>query len=357
MSMARWTGGAAEARFREVVFRRLPLACMAVAAALAAGCGASWTEALGPLPWIVSLGFVGLPHGAADFAASRRAWRGWSLALVWLAYAAVMAAVATGFAVAPLTAILAFAAVSCWHFGTAHLDADAAALGARLRIVASLARGCAVLAMPLAAWPAATARAAGHLAALAVDEPAAAALFDPAAVRAVGIALAAGTAAAAAIEGLASVRRPGGLRNWSRLLGELSVIMALGWCVDPLFAVGLYFLVWHAWRQMPPLAEALTGSVPGSWRRLGAALLRIHVAALPLLIPTWIAIGAVWWRWSADHTLRDLAIISIGAYLVVTPAHEMLGDLLRALAGRRNRPHVPIRWTLHTFRPLVTRAK
>jgi Brp/Blh family beta-carotene 15,15'-monooxygenase len=322
MSMARWNADAAEARFREVAFRRLPLACMAGAAAVAAWCGAGWTETLGPLPWIVSLGFVGLPHGAADFAARRRA------------YAAAMAAVAAGFAVAPAPAIVAFAAVSCWHFGAAHRDGEPPGGDLTPRPLAALCRGCAVLAMPLAVWPEATARAASNLAALAIGEPAAAALFPAATVRAAGIALAAVTVTTVAAEGLLAARRPGGLRAWFRLLSELATIVGLGWFAAPLFAVGLYFLIWHAWRQMPPLAESLTGSAPGSWRQLGAALLQIHVAAVPLLIPTWIAIGAVWWWGSAGHSLRDLAIVSIGGYLVVTPAHEMLGDLLRALAAR-----------------------
>jgi hypothetical protein len=60
------------------------------------------------------------------------------------------------------------------------------------------------------------------------------------------------------------------------------------------------------------------------------AITRIHVAALPLLVPTWLALGSAWWLCSATHSFRDLAILSIGAYLVVTPAHELL---LRLTAG------------------------
>jgi hypothetical protein len=47
-----------------------------------------------------------------------------------------------------------------------------------------------------------------------------------------------------------------------------------------------------------------------------------------------VAIGAAWWLWSPDHTPRALAIVSIAAYLVVTPAHELLGSLLRQMASR-----------------------
>ena len=329
------SGGEAATAFRESAFRRLPLACMGIAAAAGLVGGSRSTEVLGPLPWLVSLGLVGLPHGAADFAVSRRVCRGWSLAAVWVAYVLAMAAVAAAFAAAPGSTIVAFAAVSCWHFGTAHLDSSPPAAGRRMRTVAALARGCAVLSMPFVAWPRATALAASDLASLPLGHGMAADLLPPAAVRTAGVVLAVVAVTATAIEGLLTRRRPGGPHAWHALLVELGTIAMLGWCTDALFSVGLYFLVWHAWRQMGPLAESLTGSAPRSWRELGPALVRVHVAALPLLIPTWAAIGVVWWQWSSEHTIRDLTVVSIAAYLVVTPAHELLGDLLRSPAGRR----------------------
>jgi Brp/Blh family beta-carotene 15,15'-monooxygenase len=332
--------GHAGPRFREVAFRRLPLAVMASAGLAGALGGSQWSAALGPLPWVVALGCVGLPHGAADFAVSHRVWRGWPLAIVWLAYTAVMAAVLAGFAVAPVPTIVAFAAVSCWHFGAAHFDtaiascSDGRVSRSAQRIDAALARGCLVLAVPLAAWPVATAAVAADLAAVSVGRGPAADLFPPAAVRAAGFVLAAVSMAAAAAEGLVAMRRPRSRRSWLQGLGELAVIASLGWCTDPLFSVGLSFLVWHGWRQMGPLAVSLTGGAPRSWAALGRAVVRIHRAALPLLVPAWVAIGAVWWLWSPDHTPRALAIVSIAAYLVVTPAHELLGGLLRQMAGQ-----------------------
>ena len=330
----------AEPRFREVAFRRLPLAIMAAAALADAMGGSQWSAALGPLPWIVALGFSGLPHGAADFAVSHRVWQGWPLAIVWLAYTAVMAAVLVGFAVAPVPMIVAFTALSCWHFGAAHFDTASVAWSGRRvsrsaqRLVAALARGGLVLAVPLAAWPVATAAVAADLAALAGGCGPEADLFLPAVVRVAGLGLAAVSVAAAAAEGLVAMRRPRRRRAWLQELGELSVIASLGWCTDPLFSVGLYFLVWHGWRQMAPLAVSLTGVAPRSWAALGRAVVRIHRAALPLLVPAWVAIGAAWWLWSPDRTPRDLAIVSIAAYLVVTPAHELLGGLLRQMASR-----------------------
>lgn len=331
-------------RFREVAFRRLPLAVMAGAALAGAMGGPQWSAALGPLPWVVALGCVGLPHGAADFAVSHRAWQGWPLSIVWLAYTAVMAAVLPSFVAAPVPMIVMFTVFSCWHFGAAHFDTAIAACSNRRvpqsaqRMVAALARGCVVLAVPLAAWPAATAAVAADLAALSLGRGPAADLFPPAAVRAAGLGLAAVSLAAAAAEGLVAMRRPRSRRSWLKGLGELAVIASLGWYTDPLFSVGLYFLVWHGWRQMEPLAVSLTGGAPRSWAALGRAVVRIHLAALPLLVPAWAAIGAAWWLWSPDQTLRALAIVSIAAYLVVTPAHELLGGLLRQMAGQRLQP-------------------
>lgn len=341
--------GHAELRFREVAFRRLPLAVMSGAALAGAMGGPHWSAALAPLPWIVALGLIGLPHGAADFAVSHRVWRGWPLAIVWLAYTAVMAAVLAGFVAAPVPMIGAFTALSCWHFGTAHLDTAIASCSDRRvsrsaqRIVAALARGGIVLAVPLAAWPVATTAVAADLAALSVGRGPAADLFPPAAVRAAGFVLAAVSVAAAATEGLFAMRRPRSRRAWLKGLGELAVIASLGWCTDPLFSVGFYFLIWHGWRQMEPLAVSLTGAAPRSWAALGRAVVWIHRAALPLLVPAWVAIGAIWWLWSPHHTPRALAIVSITAYLVVTPAHELLGGLLRQMASRPriSGPQVP----------------
>lgn len=328
-------GGGAAARFREVTFRRLPLALMAAAALAGALGGGAWSAAVGPLPWVVALGFIGLPHGGADFAVSHRAWQGWPLAIVWLAYGAAMAAVLAGFAAAPLTMIVAFTGFSCWHFGAAHLDTESVDSAIRAGPGAALLRGCLAVAVPLAVWPEATAAVAADLAALAVGRGATADLFPPAAVRATGLGLAAVSVAAAVAEAVLATRRPGSRRAGLKLLADLAVIVSLGWFTDPLFAVGLYFLVWHGWRQMEPLVESLTGRRPCSWAALGRGLVHVHRAALPLLVPAWVAIGAAWWLWSTDHSLRALAIVSIAAYLVVTPAHELLGEALRRMAGQQ----------------------
>lgn len=325
--------GSPMAFFSALTFRVGPLACLAAAALAAVVWGPAWSAGAAPLPWIVSLAFVGLPHGAADFALSRRTWRGRPLAGLWLAYLAIMAAVAAAFVTAPVPVIVAFAALSVWHFGLAHTDGEQPerqTWGGR--IPAALLRGCVVLAAPLAVWPAETAAVAAELMTLV---PGPGRVFDPAAVRSAGFGLGTVAAAAAVLEGWLAWRRPADRRRWLAGLLDSGVILALGCVADPLFAVGLYFLVWHGWRQMQPLVTAVEGDSPADWRTLAAGLTRIHAAALPLLVPTWLAIGGAWWAWSPGHTARDLAILSIGAYLVVTPAHELLGDLLRVITRHR----------------------
>jgi len=323
--------------FSALVFRVGPLACLAGAALAAVAWGPAWSAGAAPIPWIVSLAFVGLPHGATDFALSRRAWRGWPLAALWAAYLAIMVAVAAAFVAVPAGVIAAFGALSVWHFGLSHAEGEQPPrLGWWSRIPAALLRGGAVLAGPLAVWPVETVGVADELAALvAGGRGGPGSLFDPAAVRAAGIALGATAGLAALVEGWISWRRPAERRRWLAGLVDGGLIAMLGCLADPLFSVGMYFLVWHGWRQMEPLAEAVNGAPPTGWRPLAAGLVRIHAAALPLLVPTWLAIAAAWWTWSPGHSSRELAILSIGAYLVVTPGHELLGDLLRVVTSHR----------------------
>lgn len=308
-------------RFAAWAFRWFPLVCLAVPAGVAAVIGPGWAERIAPLPWIVSLVFCGLPHGATDYAISRVHWTGWPLVGLWLTYGVSMIAAATVFAWSPVLALAAFACLSAWHFGLADADADPPAPGGRA--VAAVARGGMVLAAPLWCWPAATAGVAGDLVALVVPGGPHVTTDH---VRAAGAILGTLGLLAIVIEVIAS-RRVGTRSGPLRLLCEVGVIAALGAMTHPLFSVGLYFLVWHGWRQMEPLARAVTGSSPRSWSQLFVALGRVHAAALPLLVPAWVALGLAWWAWSPHHTLRDLAILSIGGYLVVTPAHELLGDL------------------------------
>ena len=323
---------------RALAFDVAPLLLVGILATVAAVTGPGWSQRIAALPWIISLVVVGMPHGAADLALSRGAFRGWTLCGVWVAYLAAMVSVAVVLLGASRMALIIFAAMSCWHFGAARRASAGERLAGGASLWGIVAHGCVVLAMPLAAWPAATRDAATDLVTLVAGHQAATAVVTETEVRTAGLVLAALTVLAGAAAGVASAGDPETRRDWRHGVLELAVIAGLGWFTEPLFSVGLYFLVWHSWRQMEPLAASLMGASPGSWSRIGRAVVRVHRDALPLLVPAWILILVAWWRLAPGHGFRELALVSIAAYLVVTPAHEILGDLVHRTLRGRDRP-------------------
>lgn len=319
--------------FQAVVFRILPLSVMLGAAVVGAAAGPAFTERIAAVPWLVSLLVVGLPHGAADLAVARRLGRP-SAARAFAAYLAGIVAVLGLFAAAPVPLIVLFATLSIWHFGMGHADGQAPPPGCGLvdRGCAALGRGALVLGVPLAVWPDATATVVQRLVEL-VGGPGQIALarsvFVPGPIHRVGIGIIAAGVAALGVEAWRSRRSPAALHRLRATVVDLAVVTLLGVATHPLFAVGVYFLVWHAWRHLAVLAPVVAGVEPHDGRSLWAALVRLHTAALPLLIPTWVVMLVAWDRLSPDHSWRDLAILSLAVYLVVTPSHDRLVDLLR----------------------------
>ena len=323
----------------QVSFRVAPLAVLVTAAAAAFLLGPAWSERVAAAPWLIALVVVGLPHGAADLAVSRRLC-GWPATLrLFAVYAALMAAVMLAFAVAPRPQVVLFAALSIWHFGLSHAHGQSPPVpaGWPWLALAAVARGASVLGVPLAVWPAETSAIVSDLVGLVSGAAAGMPLaFAPETVRATGVCLTAAGLTALAGEEFASRRLPGATGRSAETLIDLLVIGLLGVAADPLFAIGLYFLCWHAWREMRPLMAVISPPAAGESRPAGgmATLVRgvvaVHVAALPLLIPTWTALGIGWWLLSPSHSPRDLAVLSLAVYLVVTPSHEALVDFLAA---------------------------
>ena len=177
-------------RFEELVFRWLPLAGMLAASVAAFVFGPGWSARAAAVPWLISLVFVGLPHGAADLAIAQRLGSRTAAARMFIGYLAVMAAVFVGFAVFPVPLVLLFATLSIWHFGMSHADGQSPSIPAAFwpRLRAAVARGAGVLGVPLACWPAETSAVAARLLSV-MGGNAAAGSFAPAGVRATGIAL------------------------------------------------------------------------------------------------------------------------------------------------------------------------
>lgn len=341
------TAGAAA----RIVFRDVPLAMLMAVAAAALLTGSGWTAMAGPWPWILSLALVGLPHGAADFAIARELFQPGtgSLALAITAYGVGMAIVAAVFAVAPLLTIAAFSLVSIWHFGSGHLETEpyrnAAASGrpcpltGAWRGIAAIARAGFVLGVPAVRWPVETAAVADRLVALVRGAGGSNdTMFDPDTIRAGGWVFVAASLASLAAE---TIHCRG--RGFLWTAAEITVFALLAFASDPLFSVGLYFLLWHAWRHIGALVPVLVAGDPRGGFSLPRAVATIHRKALPLLLPTWGALAAAWWLLSPEHSARDLAILSIGVYLVVTPSHDLLVHRLVAAesadVSRRRQPN------------------
>ncbi len=326
-------------RFEETVFRRLPLGCLLAAAAAGLVFGTGWSARAAAVPWLVSLVVVGLPHGAADLAIARRIGGTAAAVRLFAGYTLVMGLVFGGFVLFPVPLILIFTAVSIWHFGMAHADGQSPPIRAGFgpRLLAAIARGAPVIGVPMACFPAETSGIVARLLALTSGGVSAAA-FAPAVIRTAGLALVATALAALVLEAAASRGVAGAARRSLATLVDLAAIAALGATTDPLFSAGLYFLCWHAWRHLWLLAPLVAAVRPTHPAALGRAVLRLHLAALPLLVPTWATLLGAWWWLSPHHSPRDLAILSLAVYLVVTPSHDLLIDLLRARSavGRRS---------------------
>lgn len=313
-----------------------PLSVIGVLAAAGFLCGKEALHPLETVPWLLALVAVGLPHGAADLTLLRHAHGDVIARRFFGIYVGGMVAVLISLVLAPALTLAGFLLVSLWHFGHAESATTGAAGSLPMRICASLARGGLVVGMALAASPAATAEVANemlHLLApmrtlLALPATAPAAVL-PQDVRVFGLGLLAMSACGWVGELVVDLTRSSRLRLQRSLndLGTFSLIGGLCYTTPPLLAVGVFFLAWHAWRQTRVVFRELHPNAQQTHPLIQVAM--VHLAALPLLIPAWFMLMAAWWFLSADHSLRDAAILSLLVYLVVTPSHEVLCSFWR----------------------------
>ena len=338
-------------------FRLLPLVVMLVLAVTGWLWGDEWSTRYAAWPWVVSLVCVGLPHGAADLAVARRRMTGRQVVVAASGYLALLVLSLLAFIAAPAIVLPAFVLLSAWHFG--------------------LPLGGLAVGVPLVVWPDVTAGVASEVAAVVGAQS----QFASTDVRGLGLAIVAVSLVVLIRNVIQAARHSSGRAVAAKLLDAV-VITLLALTTNPLFSVGVFFLCWHAWREMPHVASDIAGSTStrearGSVQARGAfgpslrgpprrdlyrprsrrdtrcpadlplILARVHLAALPLLVPTWLALAAAWWLLPephVEHSLRGLAILSLAAYVVVTPPHVAavgLGGKMAALgwAGvMRGRP-------------------
>ena len=326
--MERWPRGSAVGRLTMT----LPLAVIALAIPFGLVVD-DLPMAVRFAPFVVSVGLFGLPHGAVDHLVPLRLGDvalGRSLAVVSVVYAVLGGLYLAVWEISPAVALLAFLGMTWFHWG----QGDAFALGAfgdgghirtrSDRWAALLVRGGLPMLVPLLGQPAGYRRVVN-----AIVE-----LFDPAATAALAplfqletrLALGVGFAIFTLGSLLWTARHVwrgdtsvAGL-GWDVI--EIGVLWAFFWLVSPVFAVGLYFAVWHAVRHIGRLAivdpasrDALDA---GEWP---TALGRFYRDATPLTIAS-LALFAGLYVWvPTDGSLEALLAIYLVGIAVLTLPH------------------------------------
>ncbi len=279
------------------------------ATTLAFAAGLSVPQPYQLLPLVVSAVALGLPHGAVDHLAIPRT-RGEAVTARWLAaVGALYLVVGGGYAIvwflSPAVAVVAFILMTWLHWGQGDVYPLVALSGGEHpagrggRALTALARGSLPMAVPFVAFPGQYELVVGTLAGL----------FDPAAEAALAgvftptarLFVAATVAALIVSSLLVGIVATGGGDRRGLLLdaGEMALLVAFFSTVPPIFAIGLYFCLWHALRHIvrllavdPAATAALEGGryarALGSFAKDAAPLTAVSIGllgALYLVVP------------------------------------------------------------------------
>ncbi|EMA68460.1 Brp/Blh family beta-carotene 15,15'-dioxygenase [Halorubrum kocurii] len=282
---------------------------------------------------------VGMAHGAVDHLVPLRAATDVSLrrsiAVVSVVYALLGGAVVAAFFLAPVAAFVGFIALTWLHWG----QGDVAALvvagvdhlpTAAERWLSLVVRGGLPMGVPLLSHPAEYRLVAEWIVGLFVVDGAAAAaavdpLFVPETRAAVGGLMLAATALAVG-SGYRRVRAGASRRGWLRDVGEVGALWAWFLLAAPVFAIGVYFALWHALRHVGRLvlvddraASAIgDGDVPGALARFGRD-------AAPLTLGGFLVVGAVGLSVPAGVAAPgDLLAVSLVAIAAMTLPHVVV---------------------------------
>ena len=249
---------------------------------------------------------IGMAHGAVDHLVPLRAAPdlslGRSLAAVAIVYAVLGGAVVLAFFRAPVAAFVGFIVLTWLHWGQGDVAALVVAGVEHLptsaeRWLSLVVRGGLPMGVPLFAHPAEYRLVAEWIVGLFVTDGTAAAavapVFVPETRLIVGGAMIVTTLLSAAI-GYARVRRGASRRGWVRDVGEVGVLWGWFLLAAPVFAIGVYFALWHALRHVGRLvlldAPAAAAVGRGDTTR---ALRRFARDAAPLTLGGFLVVGGV----------------------------------------------------------------
>ena len=284
-------------------------------------------------PFVVSVLLFGLPHGAADHlmpirlgdVSLKR-----SLGVVSVVYAILGGLYLVVWAVSPAVSMLAFLVLTWFHWGQGDVFAlrafgEAGHIRTRSDRWASLVvRGGLPMLVPLLGQPEGYQRVVNGI--IALFDPAAAAALTPLFRLDTRLALGVGFGVFTLSSLLWTARHvwqgdtsAEGL-VWDAV--EIGVLWVFFWLVPPVFAVGLYFAVWHAVRHIGRLAivdpAARQALDAGEWP---AALWRFYRDATPLTIASLALFGGLYVWVPTDGSLNALLAIYLVGIAVLTLPH------------------------------------
>ena len=284
-------------------------------------------------PFVVSVGLFGLPHGAVDHLMPLRlgdASLKRSLTVVSVVYAILGGLYLAVWAVSPAVALLAFIGMTWFHWGQGDAFAlcafgEAAHIRTRSDRWASLiVRGGLPMLVPLLGQPEGYRRVVNGI--IALFDPAATAALSPLFRLDTRIALGVGFGVFTLSSLLWTARHvwdgDTSMRGLAWDAVEIGVLWVFFWLVPPVFAVGLYFAVWHAVRHIGRLAivdpAARQALDTGEW---STALWRFYRDATPLTIASLaLFVGLYVWV-PTDGSLNALLAIYLVGIAVLTLPH------------------------------------
>ncbi|WP_353634682.1 Brp/Blh family beta-carotene 15,15'-dioxygenase [Halobacterium sp. NMX12-1] len=257
-------------------------------------------------PLVASVVLFGLPHGAIDYVALPRAVTGrvtgrW-LAVVGLLYLVLGGAYAAAWFAWPVASALAFVALTWLHWGQGDvyplavlLNADYLDSRAR-RVATGVVRGGLPMLVPLLGHPETYRDVVWAFAAPFGGNVGDLWLFAPDARLALGAGFAVVTVATLAANRLTTAESPP--TAWRIDAAETVGLWAFFLVVPPVFAVGVYFCLWHAVRHVARAVAVddgsrralASGDLRGPLGRFAREAAPLTVAALALLGGLWVAV-------------------------------------------------------------------
>lgn len=249
------------------------------------------------LPLLVSVIFLGLPHGALDHrmpeivTQQRSNWQRMSAFI--LGYVALMLPILGLWVLSPALGFVFFILLTLWHWGTADLHTLLHIQGIRFigsrwsRASVAMVRGSLPMLVPLLFFPHDYYRAASDITALFTDVTASNLVWLTSANTqyVVGLVLL-GLISLMTVDTFIHATKGGQLREWLVFTAETMILIVYFATVPPYLAIGLYFCIWHAARHIARIIafEGLPDANALHSRWVRRAYGRFMKSAMPLTL-------------------------------------------------------------------------